>query len=81
MPVLLKDHNEWENYASLIVHLLKFFKFIVHENTIGHEHMKLFYKGTLRFLLVLLHDFSDFLSEYVYRGLLGKTLILNKNVR
>lgn len=28
------------------------------------ESMKCFYKGTLRVLLVLLHDFPDFLSEY-----------------
>ena len=44
---------------------MRFFKTIVNENSIAYDHMKTFYKGTLRFLLVLLHDFSDFLSEYV----------------
>lgn len=28
--------------------------------------MKLYYKGLLRVLLVLLHDWTDFLSEFVY---------------
>jgi len=27
---------------------------------------KSFYKGTFRLMLVLLHDFPDFLSEYAY---------------
>lgn len=28
--------------------------------------MKNYYKGSLRYLLVLLHDYPDFLSEYAY---------------
>jgi len=63
--IYILQHNDWETYSSLIIHLLRFFKTIINENSIACDHMKTFYKGTLRFLLVLLHDFSDFLSEYV----------------
>lgn len=28
--------------------------------------MNIFYKGLLRVLLVFLHDYNDFLSEYAY---------------
>lgn len=31
-----------------------------------NDFMKVFYKGSLRVLLVLLHDWPDFLSEYAY---------------
>lgn len=45
---------------------MRFFKRIINENNIEKEFFKSFYKGTLRVLLVLLHDFPEFLSKYAY---------------
>jgi len=46
--------------------LFRFFKETVNEESISREFMKTFYKGALRVLLVLLHDWPTFLSEYAY---------------
>lgn len=40
-----------------------FYKNIFCVNFLSNEEMKKFYKGTLRILLILIHDFPDFLSE------------------
>ena len=45
---------------------MRFFKKLINEATIEREFFKTFYKGTLRVLLVLLHDFPEFLSKYAY---------------
>ena len=54
------------SFHVLILHLLKYFKTIVNEDTVSTEAMKSYYKGTLRVLLVMLHDWPDFLSEFSY---------------
>jgi len=66
MPTLLANHEYWINFHVLILHLLKYFKSTVNEQTISKESMKTYYKGTLRVLLVMLHDWPDFLSEFSY---------------
>lgn len=63
---MLQNPESQQNFHVLIIQLLRFFRYTVSEETIQHEHMKVFYKGLLRVLLVLLHDWNDFLSEYVY---------------
>ena len=45
---------------------MRFFKHLINENSIEREFFRTFYKGTLRVLLVLLHDFPEFLSKYAY---------------
>lgn len=40
-----------------------FYRDIFSINYLNNEEMKMFYKGTLRILLILIHDFHDFLSE------------------
>ncbi len=45
---------------------MRFFKRLINENTIEKEFFRTFYKGTLRVLLVLLHDFPEFLSKFAY---------------
>ena len=47
----------------LIVSLFKFFKETMESDAYKSESYKLFYKGTLRALLVMLHDFPEFLIE------------------
>lgn len=66
MPTLLANHEYWINFHVLILHLLKYFKSTVNEETISKDSMKTYYKGTLRVLLVMLHDWPDFLSEFSY---------------
>jgi CCR4-NOT transcription complex subunit 1 len=53
-------------YHYLILDLMRFFKRLINETTIEKEFFKTFYKGTLRVLLVLLHDFPEFLSKFAY---------------
>lgn len=53
-------------YHELLLDLFRFFKKIVNEYTLESEVLRTFYKGTLRILLVLLHDFAEFLSTFTY---------------
>lgn len=53
-------------YHYLILDLMRFFRKLITENMIEKEFFKTFYKGTLRVLLVLLHDFPEFLSKFAY---------------
>jgi CCR4-NOT transcription complex subunit 1 len=41
-------------------------KQIITPETVSSPSIKKFYNGTLRVLLVLLHDFPEFLSEFAY---------------
>lgn len=62
--ILREDNHEiWNHYTILLVDLMIFYKDVFSIDFVVKEEMKLFYKGTLRILLVLIHDFSDFLSE------------------
>jgi CCR4-NOT transcription complex subunit 1 len=55
----------WGFYAQLLVDLFKFLGPFL-RNADMTKPMQLLYKGTLRVLLVLLHDFPEFLCEYHY---------------
>ena len=50
-------------YTTLILDLLIFYKEVFNVRQLNNPEMKQFYKGTLRLLLVLLHDFPDFLCN------------------
>lgn len=65
---LLKTTNKelWVQYNTLIVDLMIFYKEVCTSGSLNNPEMKLFYKGTLRLLLVLLHDFPDFLCEFSF---------------
>jgi len=67
MPLILMNPinktENWKNYALLLVSLFKFFKETMEGEAYKNESYKLFYKGTLRALLVMLHDFPEFLIE------------------
>ncbi|XP_059164399.1 CCR4-NOT transcription complex subunit 1-like isoform X2 [Physella acuta] len=55
----------WGFYAQLLVDLFKFLGPFL-RNADMTKSMQLLYKGTLRVLLVLLHDFPEFLCDYHY---------------
>ncbi len=52
-------------YAQLLIDLFKFLTPFV-RNAELTKPTQLLYKGTLRVLLVLLHDFPEFLCDYHY---------------
>lgn len=62
---LLKDSNPeiQTNYTILLIDLMNFYKDIFTVNMLEREEMRRFFIGTLRILLVLIHDFPDFLSD------------------
>mmetsp|Transcript_11818 Transcript_11818/g.28865 ORF Transcript_11818/g.28865 Transcript_11818/m.28865 type:complete len:543 (+) Transcript_11818:3-1631(+) len=65
MPKLLlaKGHKGWVLFQRLLVHLCRFlYPFLNSANLT--EPVRLLYRGLLRVLLVLLHDFPEFLCEY-----------------
>jgi CCR4-NOT transcription complex subunit 1 len=60
MPALLTLPKHWPLYAALLKAWFKFFS-----TCLAHSQPSpLIYNGTLRVLLVLLHDFPDFLSNF-----------------
>nr|QOW64962.1 hypothetical protein [Lymnaea stagnalis] len=62
----LTPHQKgWGFYAQLLVDLFKFLGPFL-RNADMTKPMQLLYKGTLRVLLVLLHDFPEFLCDYHY---------------
>jgi len=65
MPKLLisKPHRCSVMFKTLIVDLLHFLKPYL-QNAELLDQIRLLYKGTLRILLVLLHDFPEFLCEF-----------------
>lgn len=67
MPKLLTSENRegWSAFHKLLLALFKFLApFLRSANMAGAS--RNLYRGTLRLLLVLLHDFPDFLSEYYF---------------
>jgi CCR4-NOT transcription complex subunit 1 len=53
----------WPVFQQLLVELFKFLEpYLI--NVELNEPIRLLYKGTLRVLLVLLHDFPEFLCDY-----------------
>lgn len=65
MLAVLPQQKGWPMYAQLLIDLLKFLAPFL-RNAELPKHTFLLYKGTLRVLLVLLHDFPEFLCDYHY---------------
>jgi CCR4-NOT transcription complex subunit 1 len=64
MPPLLKAKGKgWASFQRLLMGLFKYLEPYLRTAEL-HDSTKLLYKGTLRVLLVLLHDFPEFLCEY-----------------
>lgn len=64
MPKLLaKGSKGWPLFQKLLVELFKFLEPYLRKPELT-EPVRLLYKGTLRVLLVLLHDFPEFLCEH-----------------
>jgi CCR4-NOT transcription complex subunit 1 len=68
MPRLLMAPGAagWPLYEALLVGLLHFLEPALRAAELA-EPLRLLYKGTLRLLLVLLHDFPEFLCEHQFR--------------
>jgi CCR4-NOT transcription complex subunit 1 len=56
----------WPLFEALLIGLLHFLEPALRAAELA-EPLRLLYKGTLRLLLVLLHDFPEFLCEHQYR--------------
>ncbi|XP_013775386.2 CCR4-NOT transcription complex subunit 1-like [Limulus polyphemus] len=65
MFVLNPQQKTWSMYAELLINLLKFLSPFL-RNVELPKQIQLLYKGTLRLLLLLLHDFPEFLCDYCY---------------
>jgi CCR4-NOT transcription complex subunit 1 len=65
MPKLLTGNGQkgWPYFQRLLVDLFQFMEPFLRNAELG-EPVHLLYKGTLRVLLVLLHDFPEFLCDY-----------------
>ncbi|KQJ97773.1 hypothetical protein BRADI_3g33190v3 [Brachypodium distachyon] len=65
MPKLLMCNSQkgWPFFQRLLVDLFKFMEPYLRNAELGQP-IHLLYKGTLRVLLVLLHDFPEFLCDY-----------------
>jgi len=65
MPKLLlaKSQKGWPLFQRLLVELFKFLEPYLRNAELS-EPIRMLYKGTLRVLLVLLHDFPEFLCDY-----------------
>ncbi|MBN3309796.1 CNOT1 protein, partial [Amia calva] len=62
---LLAQLCGWPMYAQLLIDLFKYLAPFL-RNVELNKPMQILYKGTLRVLLVLLHDFPEFLCDYHY---------------
>ncbi|ESS33895.1 CCR4-Not complex component, Not1 protein [Toxoplasma gondii VEG] len=63
MPRLLKSGRGWATLHRLLLLHLEFLQPLL-RNVALSDSIRLLYKGALRILLVLLHDFPEFLCEY-----------------
>ncbi|KAG5519775.1 hypothetical protein PMAC_000048 [Pneumocystis sp. 'macacae'] len=61
--LLLADYKGYPIYNKIIITLLEFISPLLEETEL-HDTTRVLYKGTLRLLLVLLHDFPTFLADY-----------------
>jgi CCR4-NOT transcription complex subunit 1 len=68
MPKLLlaTGQNGWPHFQKLLIALLQFLEPYL-RNAELTDSIRLMYKGTLRMLLVLLHDFPEFLCKYHFQ--------------
>jgi CCR4-NOT transcription complex subunit 1 len=67
MPKLLltKAQKGWPLFQRLLVELFKFLEPYLRNAELS-DPIRMLYKGTLRVLLVLLHDFPEFLCDFHY---------------
>ena len=67
MPKLLnmKDREGWSSFHRLLISLLRFIAPFLRKGEMA-ETTRAIYMGTLRIILVLLHDFPEFLTVYYY---------------
>jgi len=65
MLALTPQQRAWGMYAQLLIDLFKFLAPFL-RNADLTKPTQLLYKGTMRVLLVLLHDFPEFLCDYHY---------------
>ncbi|XP_060561916.1 CCR4-NOT transcription complex subunit 1-like [Ruditapes philippinarum] len=65
MLALTPQQKGWGMYAQLLIDLFKFLSPFL-RNAELNKPTHFLYKGTLRVLLVLLHDFPEFLCDYHY---------------
>lgn len=64
MPRLLQNKGKaQEKFSEILLALFKYMESFLRSAEL-HEPVKVLYMGTLRVLLVLLHDFPEFLCEY-----------------
>lgn len=56
----------WPLYAQLLIDIFKFLAPFLRNVELSKPNLT-FYKGVLRVLLVLLHDFPEFLCDYHYQ--------------
>lgn len=66
--LLLKDNKGWQMLQRLLVDLFQYMAQLFNELKGDQlpDSVRLLYKGSLRMLLVLLHDFPEFLASYHY---------------
>jgi CCR4-NOT transcription complex subunit 1 len=65
MLAITPQQKGWGMYAQLLIDLFKFLAPFLRNAELSKP-VALLYKGTLRVLLVLLHDFPEFLCDYHY---------------
>ncbi|KAK9469971.1 CCR4-NOT core subunit CDC39, partial [Dipodascopsis tothii] len=67
MPKILNldDKRGWPHFVELLEALLKFIGYDLVKSDVP-DSVRFIYRGTLRIVLVLLHDFPKFLAEYHY---------------
>ncbi|KAI7885612.1 Not1-domain-containing protein [Lichtheimia hyalospora FSU 10163] len=65
MPKLLLSENQkgWPTFQRLVISLFQFLVPFLRDAEL-RDTTRMLYRGTLRILLVLLHDFPEFLSDY-----------------
>ncbi len=66
MPTLLqaKQHKGWPYMHQLLVDLFAYAEPLLSSSKLSTPGLKLLYKSILRIMVVLLHDFPEFLCEY-----------------
>lgn len=67
MPALLERYEYWDLYYNLLSCLLKFLREYITEETLYSsegEAYQCFYKGVLKLIIIIIHDFPDFLSAF-----------------
>ena len=67
IPEILRQEELQYSYHLLIAELMKFFKKVINEEDVKKSHaFKCVYIATLKIMLILLHDFPEFLIFYAF---------------